>query len=118
MLTIQKNGNIIPVKGDVTKKEDLQAIVDQITKDDGFINVLIANSGIGGPRFDPLKPTLSIAEFRDALWKVDFDAFTNTHAVNNTAVFFTIAAFLGLLDAGNKKSNVEQASQVIATSSM
>jgi NAD(P)-dependent dehydrogenase (short-subunit alcohol dehydrogenase family) len=32
--------------------------------------------------------------------------------------WFTIVAFLGLLDAGNKKGNLEQKSQVIATSSI
>lgn len=34
-----KHGKIIPLKGDVTSKDDLQAIVDHITKEDGFINV-------------------------------------------------------------------------------
>jgi NAD(P)-dependent dehydrogenase (short-subunit alcohol dehydrogenase family) len=34
------------------------------------------------------------------------------------AVWYTIIAFLGLLDTGNKKGNVEQKSQVIATSSI
>jgi NAD(P)-dependent dehydrogenase (short-subunit alcohol dehydrogenase family) len=37
--------------------------------------------------------------------------------VNLTSVFFSIAAFLELLDAGNKKGNVEQKSQIIATAS-
>ena len=46
------------------------------------------------------------------------DEFTNTFHVNVTAQFFTAIAFLGLLDAGNKKGNVEQKSQIIATSSI
>ena len=33
-------------------------------------------------------------------------------------MFFSIVAFLKLLDVGNKEANVEQASQVIATSSI
>jgi len=33
-------------------------------------------------------------------------------------VFFSIVAFLELLDAGNRKGNVEQRSQVVATSSI
>lgn len=38
--------------------------------------------------------------------------------MNVSAAFFSVVAFLKLLDAGNKKANVEQASQVIATSSI
>jgi len=38
--------------------------------------------------------------------------------LNTVAAWYTITAFLGLLDAGNKKGNVEQKSQVIATSSI
>jgi len=38
--------------------------------------------------------------------------------LNTVAVWYTVVAFLGLLDAGNKNANVEQKSQVIATSSI
>ncbi len=113
----QKYGNIIPLQGDVTKKEDLLRIVDTITKLDGFINVLIANAGINGPRLldKPKNPTL--AEYREFCLKPDTNDFTHTFEVNVTAVYFSIMTFLELLDAGNKKGNVEQKSQVIATSS-
>jgi NAD(P)-dependent dehydrogenase (short-subunit alcohol dehydrogenase family) len=65
-----------------------------------------------------LKPTATISEVQDFLWKYEFEDFTHTYRVNDSAVFFSIIAFLGLLDAGNKKGNVEQKSQVIATSSI
>ena len=52
------------------------------------------------------------------MWEQDYAAYNETFAVNVSAVFFTIVAFLGLLDEGNKKGNVEQKSQVIATSSI
>ena len=55
---------------------------------------------------------------QDFLWKPEVEDFTHTYHVNTSAVFFSIVAFLGLLDAGNKKGNVEQKSQVIATSSI
>lgn len=38
--------------------------------------------------------------------------------MNSTAVFYTIIAFLELLDKGNKAGNVDQKSQVIAVSSI
>jgi NAD(P)-dependent dehydrogenase (short-subunit alcohol dehydrogenase family) len=102
----------------VTSKDDLQQIVDHITKADGFINVLIANSGISGPGIQGLKPESSLSEVRSVLWATDSEAYTNTYAVNSTALFFSVIAFLELLDAGNAKGNVEQKSQVIATSSV
>jgi len=113
-----KHGNIIPLQGDVTKKEDLNRIVDSITKSDGFVNVVIANSGIGGPTLGGMPPNPSLSQFKDFLYNMDTEEFTNTFHVNTSAVFFSIVAFLELLDAGNKKGNVQQRSQVIATSSI
>ena len=112
------HGNIIPIVGDVTSKSSLEAVVKQIEGEVGYINVLIANSGIAGPQSKPQNTLKSIDEFRSEMWKLSFEEFTNTFHVNTTAVFFTTIAFLGLLDAGNKRKNVEQLSQVIATSSI
>lgn len=112
------HGNIIPIEGDVTSKESLETVVGQIESEVGYINVLIANSGIGGPSSKPLSDIKSIEEFQSEMWKLDFEDFTNTFRVNVSSVFFTTIAFLGLLNAGNKKNNVEQSSQVIATSSI
>ena len=79
---------------------------------------MVANSGITGPSLEGLKPNSSLAEIQEFLWKSDVDDFTHTYRVNTSAVFYSVVAFLGLLDAGNKSGNVEQKSQVIATSSI
>ena len=97
------HGNIIPLVGDVTSKSDLERIAEQIKKDVGYVNVLIANSGVSGPQLKSVTKETSIEEFQKTLWEVDFQEYTNTFAVNCSAVFFSVAAFLGLLDAGNKK---------------
>lgn len=102
----------------MTIKEDLSRIVDTITASDGYINVLIANSGISGPGVEGLKHNPSVSELREHFWKASFEEFTNTYAVNTSAVFFAVIAFLNLLEAGNQRGNVEQKSQVIATSSI
>ncbi len=117
-MDLQKHGNIIPLQGDVTSKLELSAVVNKITDEQGFINVLIANSGITGPHTlgMPKNPTLS--QFSDFLWDTDASHFTETFNSNTTSVFFTTIAFLELLDAGNKRGNVEQQSQVITTSSV
>ena len=112
-------GNIIPIVGDVTSKDSLRAIADQVKAEVGYINVIIANSGIGGPQVSKkLTPETSFEDFQSTMWDMNSDDFTKTFAVNTTAVHFSIIAFLGLLDAGNKKGNVEQKSQAICTSSI
>ena len=112
------HGNIIPLVGDVTSKDDLKGIASHIEKDVGYINVLIANSGVSGPQSTSINPEMSLKDFQSTLWDQPFEGYSNTFAVNVSAVFFTVVAFLGLLGAGNEKGNVEQNSQVIATSSI
>jgi NAD(P)-dependent dehydrogenase (short-subunit alcohol dehydrogenase family) len=80
--------------------------------------VFIANSGMSGniPRDLPSKPTVD--EIHKELWSWDSHTFTSVFKLNTRGVFFSVIAILPLLDAGNKKGNVSQKSQVIATSSV
>lgn len=111
---------IIPIVGDVTSKDSLKKVADQITAETGYINLLVANSGVVGPQVAELGPNPTLMQFRDFAWNNwDMQDFTNTYHVNNTAVFFTVIAFLELLDAGNKKNNLDGiSSQVIITGSI
>ncbi|KAI8933728.1 hypothetical protein NX059_009444 [Plenodomus lindquistii] len=94
--------NLIPLQCDITSKSDLQAAVDFITKDAGHINIFVANSGIIGPTAT-YKTTSSLSELRKSLFDdVDMTEFTNVFHVNTTATYFSIIAFLELLDAGNE----------------
>lgn len=112
-------GNITPLVGDVTSKDALSDIVKTITSEIGYINVLIANSGIAGPQASmPVTASSSIADLQKAWGEYSFESYTQTFEVNTVAVWFSVIAFLGLLDEGNKKRNVDQTSQVIATSSI
>ncbi|KAI3541959.1 short-chain dehydrogenase/reductase [Colletotrichum paranaense] len=113
-----KNGNIRTIQGDITSKSDLERAVAEIKEAHGYVNVVIANSGIGGPALKGLPPNPTIAQYRDFVFGWEQKDFTETFAVNATGVFFTVAAFLELLDEGNKRSNFKQRSQVIATSSI
>jgi len=113
------NGTLKPIVGDVTDKQSLQKIAEQIRKEEGYINLLFANAGISGPNHTkdvPDKPTAK--DFQKAVFGTDPQDFTQTLHVNTTAVFYTTIAFLDLLDEGNKKRNVPQDSQVIVTSSV
>ncbi|ETS87428.1 hypothetical protein PFICI_01256 [Pestalotiopsis fici W106-1] len=113
-----QHGQLHGIQCDVSKKQDLESAASQIESKHGYVNVVIANSGILGPGLTGLPENPSLAEFRDGLWNQDYDAFNQTFAVNTTGVFFTVAAFLDLLDEGNKRCNLKQRSQVIATSSV
>ena len=119
------NGTIKPIVGDVTSKESLTKIADQVRQEQGYINLLYANAGVTGPQHgamlkkdhkDGSKPT--VAEFQKLMFEPAIDDFTFASHVNCTAVFYTAVAFLDLLDAGNKKQNVAQDSQIIVTSSI
>jgi len=111
--------NIIPLVGDVTSKEALASIVATITSETGYINVLIANSGTLGPQSNIPQPEISsVSDFQKAWGEVDPEEWSDTFNLNVVAVWFTVVAFLGLLDEGNKKGNVAPKSQVIATSSI
>lgn len=118
------NGNMIPVVGDVTDKASLTALTDRIWKEHGYVNFLFANAGTNGPKLRDFletpepgkKPT--IRELQEALWKPEMADFSNTMHVNCTGTFYTIVAFLDLLDAGTKKRNVPSDAQILVTSSV
>ncbi|KAF1851169.1 NAD(P)-binding protein [Cucurbitaria berberidis CBS 394.84] len=114
---------VTPISGDITSQESLIQVVERVKVEIGYVNLLIANAGIMGPR--PLKnapdaPPPSIAEYRAHALKTPMEDFTRTYAVNTTGVYYTTLAFLELLDAGNKTANMgpDWRSQVIATSSI
>ncbi|KAI8715841.1 hypothetical protein NCS52_01092700 [Fusarium sp. LHS14.1] len=110
--------NVIPVQCDVTNRDNLKAAAEFIESDVGYINLLVANSGISGPSGD-VPPGATIAQVQETLFNVPMEEFTNTYHVNCTSVFYTAIAFLQLLDKGNKQSNYQCGrSQVIATSSI
>jgi NAD(P)-dependent dehydrogenase (short-subunit alcohol dehydrogenase family) len=100
----QAHASLAPLKCDVTSKEDLQAAVDHITTEVGYVNLVVVNSGSIGPpvRFDPAH---SLPELRKALF-TDFsmEGMNETLHLNVTAAFFTMTAFLELLDAGNRNA--------------
>lgn len=112
-----KHGNIRYFQADVTSKADLASAVEYIARESGHVNLVVANSGVAGPSVQGLPKDASLADMRNFFFNTDADEFNHTFAVNTTAVFYTVIAFLDLLDKGNKVGNVEQRSQVITVSS-
>lgn len=105
----------------MTSKDSLASAAATIRNESGYINVLHANSGVVGPSTSKLfangnQP--SIKELQEILWAPSMDDFNSAWNVNVTGSFYTAIAFLDLLDAGNKKGNVYQKSQIVVTTSI
>ncbi|KAI1816261.1 NAD(P)-binding protein [Poronia punctata] len=115
-----KHKNIHPIPGDVTSPTSLSTAASTIaSQTNGSIDLLIANSGISGPGLAGVpQDNTDISVLQKALSEIDTEAFTQTFATNVTGVFNTVTAFLTLLDAGNKKHEKKQRSQIIAISSI
>lgn len=98
-------GRLIPLQCDVTSKASLQEAVNAIATQTGYVNLLVANSGTGGSAMQWRDDAKSVADLRKALFDdQSMEDFTRALHVNVTGAFFTIAAFLELLDEGNKNA--------------
>jgi NAD(P)-dependent dehydrogenase (short-subunit alcohol dehydrogenase family) len=113
--------NIIPIQGDVTDKDSLQAIAEQVRKEVGYINLLICNSGVSGPQAGVNMPKdTSAKELQKMVMDTPMAEFNNVFAVNVTGVLYNAMAFLDLLEEGNKQDKCLAGvkSQVLVTGSI
>ncbi|MCJ1442398.1 MAG: hypothetical protein MMC23_002892 [Stictis urceolatum] len=101
-----KPGKIIALPGDVSKKESLKQMADELASSEpNGIHLLVNNAGIASD--DPTKystagqpdmhDTNALAEF---LWKSEPERWDDTFRTNVTAQYFTSIAFLPLLAKG------------------
>ncbi|KAF2104688.1 NAD(P)-binding protein [Rhizodiscina lignyota] len=121
------HGNIVPLQGDVTSKESLVALAEHVRKEDGYLNLLVANAGSSGPGSGSLPHGLkeekkkTVKEFQEEAMKTPMEDWDNCLRINVTSVFYNVMAFLDLLDEGNKRAlyyGGDVKSQVIVTSSV
>jgi len=89
--------------------------VSQISKKEKYINLLITNAGISGPKAEPDSEKAS--ELKERLFSEEFSQWSDTFNTNVSAVYFTTVAFLPLLQAG-KESHGHLSASVIVISSM
>lgn len=94
-------GKIIPVGPcDVRKKEDLEKVVQELqtTHGEKFINLLVCNAGVAGPKAEPEEEDAS--DLKKKLWENEsVEAWQSTFETDVTSVYFTTVAFLPLLQA-------------------
>lgn len=127
----QAPGNtIIPVQCDITSKDSLEAAYQTIAAQTTHVDILFANSGIMGPQMRPVQPKAdgslpSLSEIRDELFSIPMNEFTNVMDVNVTGAYYTVLAFLPLLEAANKRRPAPESgvlsprtAQVVITSSI
>lgn len=93
------SGTIIPIgPTDVTEKEDLEALVRDLQTKEKYINLLICNAGIPGPKAEPEHDDAS--DLKKKLWDNEsVEDWNSTYNTDVTAVYFTTVAFLPLLQA-------------------
>ncbi|THY70823.1 NAD(P)-binding protein [Aureobasidium pullulans] len=115
-----EHGEIIPIGDvDVTNKDDLEKLVQEIQKKEKCIHLLVANAGVPGPKAEPDKS--DAGELKDKLWKGEsVQEWNDTYSTDVTSVYFTTVAFLPLLQAAIEPqgSGERFSSSVITTSSM
>ncbi|KAI7720072.1 NAD(P)-binding protein [Hortaea werneckii] len=110
---------IVPIVGDVTSKESLCQVADQVEKDAGYVNLVCVNSGTMPPAIGVNSREVDVHTYRQKALEQRTEDWEETFKTNSIAVFFTTMAFLTLLDAGNKRQNFPlQQSQVLVTSSI
>ena len=113
-------GQIIPIGPcDVRKKEDLEKLVKDVNSRESYINLLVCNAGVPGPKAEPDKSDAK--ELKAKLWENESpEGWAETFETDVTSVYFTTVAFLPLLQAGVKpKGPLEEFSpSVITISSM
>ncbi|KAH7360650.1 hypothetical protein BKA65DRAFT_391213 [Rhexocercosporidium sp. MPI-PUGE-AT-0058] len=111
-------GVVIPIQGDIMDQDALKKMAAKVKEESGYINLLVTNAGKSGPMLDTLKPRYTLNDFVALAWSSPMQEFTDTYGLNCTALYYSVIAFLELLDEGNKRKNYAGGkSQVIATAS-
>lgn len=122
-------GLVIPVQCDVTSKESLEAAYQAVAAQTTYVDILFANGGIMGPLMRPPQKAdgslPSLSELREELFNIPMETFTDVLNVNVTGSYYTVLAFLPLLEAANNRRPAPQAgvltaptAQVVITSSI
>lgn len=137
-----RGGEIVPLGPcDVTKKDQLEKTVQDLGQREKYINLLVCNAGIAGPKAEPdqtnaddqktkLWQNESVEEWVSTATRKSSMHFQNpclllfpknqTYSTDVTSVYFTTVAFLPLLQAGIEPNGPlpKFGPNVITTSSM
>lgn len=119
LICVDAGSVLIPIAADVSSQDSLQAVAAKVRQQTGYIDLLVANAGMAGPGLMGLHPRATAAEFARSAWSTPMADFNAVYELNCTATYYTILAFLELLEAGNVRRPLgSPSSQVVVTSSM
>lgn len=115
----ESGGSIVALPMDVTSKDSIATAVEEISKKEKFVNLLVNNAGVSGLNYgESGMPTGSIHEISDHMFNTqDFAGWTSMYAVNVASYYFCSAAFLPLLVAA-KSHGFEEAGNILNISSI
>ncbi|ORX38887.1 hypothetical protein BD324DRAFT_295947 [Kockovaella imperatae] len=86
------------LRGDVSTKDGVLRLVEQITEKEQRVDVLINNAAIQRPWKDPISNHLDPDSIERLVWEgVDDDDWEKTHSVNVNGVYFMTAGLVPLL---------------------
>ena len=96
---LTSTGEIIPIGPcDVTSKESLENLVQELQSKEKYLSLLLTAAGISGPKAPP--EGNSAAEIKETLWNKETpEAWNLTYNTNVSSVYFTTVAVLPLLEA-------------------
>ncbi|KAF2878489.1 hypothetical protein BDV95DRAFT_479350 [Massariosphaeria phaeospora] len=110
-----QGGSIVPISMDVTSKDSIKSVVDQITQTEGYVNLLVNNAGIwttkpnAGPEDGP-------EAFSKAMFEESIDDWQRAFLTNATSLYFVTAAFLPLLSKSVSSPTGKMGSVINTTS--
>ncbi|KAL5422412.1 hypothetical protein PMIN04_004740 [Paraphaeosphaeria minitans] len=100
---------------DVTKKDDLENLYQELSKREKCINLLIAAAGISGEKAEP--DTENAADLKSKLWNNEsFEGWNDTYNTDVTSVYFSVVALLPLLQAATESHGHLSASVIVISS--
>ncbi|KAI6130275.1 hypothetical protein EDD16DRAFT_1689653 [Pisolithus croceorrhizus] len=102
---IHPRGKIIPAVCDVTSKDSVRQLVDEIGKDESQVDLLVNNAGISKASSEVEKGEHSVEALAQELFNEEPRHWEDIYKTNVIGPFFVSAAFLPLLHAASKKSH-------------
>jgi NAD(P)-dependent dehydrogenase (short-subunit alcohol dehydrogenase family) len=112
----KEGGQIIALSPcDVTKKDELEKMYEELSKKEKYINLLVAAAGISGEKAEP--DSDKATDLKSKLWNNEtFEGWAETYNTDVSAVYFTTVVLLPLLQAGTETHGHLSASVIVISS--